>query len=270
VSLLVSRPAPPLVKANPGRGTAAKATLSKDGRPWTDEVDLVAIAAKTLARHDHGVEIGSGWLHHAESGFAIVPQIVAVEPLTDGGVRTVTTIQVNHPTLAPDGVFEYQHATGDGLDEAISSGFSQWAELDFTPLLDALQPQAKSCATMVMTFPERDGRPPRKRRAVLGPPVRMGRQPAAPAGDEDDGHCFCPCCLLTNSFETFSPLIEGDQLYCLRLFAFRDENGVPAADCRVNGEDFEDGAQALREYAKSWRPAGIEYRKQLVVLQSIR
>jgi Family of unknown function (DUF6348) len=249
----------------------ATVTLSKNGQPMTEEVDLVALAATTLARYGHAVERGSGWLHHAESGFAIVPRIVAVEPLPDGGVSTMTTIQVNHPALSRDGVFEYQHATGDGLGQAISSGFAQWAELDFVPLLDALQREAKSCPTMEMAFPERNGRRARKRRAVLGPVVRMGQQPRPDlAGDQDDGHCFCPCCLLTKSFDAFRPFVEGDAFYCLRLFAFRGENGTPGADCRVNGEDFEGGAQALREYAKSWPPAGIEYRKQLVILQTIQ
>ena len=46
--------------------------------------------------------------------------------------------------------------------------------------------------------------------------------------------------------------------------------GVPAADCRVNGEDWEKGMQALREYARTWPAAGYEFRKQYVVLQSIQ
>jgi hypothetical protein len=37
----------------------------------------------------------------------------------------------------------------------------------------------------------------------------------------------------------------------------------------VNGEDWEKGAQALREYAKTWPPAGYEFRKQYVVLQTL-
>jgi hypothetical protein len=270
VAFFGSQSAPPILKANPGTDTAAQVTLSREGRSWTEQVDLVALAASTLTRHEYAVKPKNGWLHHSESGFAITPRIVSVEPLTDGGVRTVSTIQVNHSTLAPDGVFEYQHATGDGLGQAIASGFSQWAELDFVALLEALQPKATSCATMEMEFPERDGRPARKRRAVLGPPARMGQQPATPTGDGDDGHCFCPCCFLTKSFETFLPLLEGDQLYCLRMFAFRDGSGTTGADCRVNGVDFEVGAQALRKYANSWAPAGIEYRKQLVILQSIQ
>ena len=36
------------------------------------------------------------WIEHPTSGFAVTPQLAEVHPL-DGGVRTVTTIQVNHP-----------------------------------------------------------------------------------------------------------------------------------------------------------------------------
>jgi hypothetical protein len=87
--------------------------------------------------------------------------------------------------------------------------------------------------------------------------------------DDPEGHPFCPCCLLTNSFEAFRSLIEDDGFYGLRLFAARGGDDKPMADCRVNGDDWEEGAQALRAYANLWRPAGIEFRKQYVVLQSV-
>jgi hypothetical protein len=61
---------------------------------------------------------------------------------------------------------------------------------------------------------------------------------------------FCACWLLTNSFEAFRDLTESDAFYGLRLLAFRDGDGNPGADCRVNGDDWEKGAQALRAYAK--------------------
>jgi hypothetical protein len=71
------------------------------------------------------------------------------------------------------------------------------------------------------------------------------------------------------SFPAFKDLFEGDGFYGVRLYAARDEAGVPLADCRVNGEDYESGASALREYAKTWPPAGFEFRKQYVVLHSV-
>ena len=87
--------------------------------------------------------------------------------------------------------------------------------------------------------------------------------------DTSEEHPFCPCCLLTKSFEAFRELIEGNGFYGLRLFAARDAEGELQADCRVNGDDWDKGAQALREYARTWPEAGYEFRKQYVVLQSI-
>ena len=63
--------------------------------------------------------------------------------------------------------------------------------------------------------------------------------------------------------------MEGDAFYGLRLYAARDENGEPQADCRINGEDWEPGKEALRDYAGTWTPAGYEFRKQYVVLQTV-
>ena len=75
---------------------------------------------------------------------------------------------------------------------------------------------------------------------------------------------------MTKTFEAFRTFLEGDGFYGLRLFAARDAEGTPQADCRVNGEDWEKGAQRVGEYARSWPAAGYEFRKQYVVLQSVR
>jgi hypothetical protein len=40
------------------------------------------------------------------------------------------------------------------------------------------------------------------------------------------------------------------------------------ADCRVNGEDWSAGAEALRAYVTRWPDRGFEFRKQYVVIQS--
>jgi hypothetical protein len=132
-------------------------------------------------------------------------------------------------------------------------------------LLDALKAEPEHCTTMVMTVPARDGKPERTRRAVLGPCTHFA---ATPPGASDE-HPFCPCCLLTNSFETFEELFEADAFYGLRLLALRNGEGQPAADCRINGDDWEKGAQALRNYVGTWPHGGFEMRKQYVVLQTV-
>jgi hypothetical protein len=75
--------------------------------------------------------------------------------------------------------------------------------------------------------------------------------------------------LLTTSFETFKDLIESSGFYGLRLLPLRDERGSPQADSRVNGADWDEGAEAVRRYVVTWPAAGFEVRQQYVVLQTI-
>lgn len=264
------KPAPPLCHANPGIGVTAKVAFSTGDRRWTEEVNLVSLAAAVFKKQGYSVANEGTWLQHAESGFTILPQLVGVQPLDDGGVRTINTVQTNHPWLSPGGVFEYQHSADNSIADSISKGFDLWVQTDFVPLLDALLPEPKSCTALEMAFPAKAGKPSRARRAVLGPVAHFTQEPPGVADENSpDEYPFCPCCLLTKSFEAFRDLIEGDGFYCLRLFAARDTDAVPEADCRVNGQDWEKGAQALREYASTWPAAGYEFRKQYVVLQSI-
>jgi hypothetical protein len=264
------KPAPVHCPSNPGDGSAGKVAFTNGERRWVQAFDLVSIAASVLKERGYAVTNEKTWLSHGASGFSILPQIVGVQPLEAGGVHTVSTIQVNHPTLTPSGIFEYQHSTGDNVVESLSQGIDQWAQLDFVPLLEALQPEPKICMTMVMDFPAEGDRPARVRRAILGPVAHLTTQPPSTTeANPPEEHPFCACCLLTNTFEAFKSLIQGDGFYGLRLFAARDHDGSPQADCRVNGEDWEAGAEALRQYATKWPFAGYEFRKQYVVLQSI-
>ena len=264
------KPAPPLCKGNPGIGVDAKVAFANGQRTWSEEVNLVSVAVAEFKKQGYSVTNQKTRQEHPDSGFMILPQLVGLEPLNDGGVRTVTTMQVNHATLPPGGVFEYQHSAGNNTAESISKGFDQWLRTDFVPLLEALRPTPGSCMTLVMDFPAREGKPARTRRAILGPVAHFMEKPPAQAKESvPEEHPFCACCLLTKSFEAFREFIEGDGFFCLRLFAARDTDGKPQADCRVNGEDWEQGAQALRNYAQTWPAAGYEFRKQYVVLQSI-
>ena len=127
------------------------------------------------------------------------------------------------------------------------------------------------CMAMEMGFPATDGKPARKRRAVLGPVAHftMEKESTAAKACGGDEHPFCACCFLTNTIETFKPLIESDNVVAIRFFAARDADGSPQSDCRVNGEDFPAGKEALLKYVKSWPGKGMEFRKQYVVVQSV-
>jgi len=273
--------APKPCPANPGISIGGNVAFARAGRTWTEHYDTITLAASVLQERGYAVQREKTWLVHPASGFILLPQLVSLQPLDQGGVQTATTIQVNHAVLTPGGIFEYQHSTGDSTADSIGKGFAQWAEMDLVPLLEALQPEPNSCATLKMSLPETDGKPARVRRSVLGPvahfmekpPVRDPQSAVASGatlqGEACEEHGFCPCCLLTNSFDVFKELIEGDGFYGLRLFAARDSDGAPQADCRVNGVDWENGAEALRHYAQTWPAAGYEFRKQYVVLQTM-
>jgi hypothetical protein len=263
---------PSLLKGNPGVGSRTRLAFANGEKSWTEEVDLLELMAVELEKQDFEVIRHETWLEHPASGFILLPQVVGVQPLERGNVRTASTIQIHHPVLVPGGVFEYQHSAADTAVNSFRNGIDQWSRLDFVSLLESARSTPGTCMTMVLSLPEKDGKPPRTRRGVFGPVAHYRTKPSA-TGDESeskpDEHSFCPCCLLTRSFPAFQSMVEGEDFFALRLFAARDENGQPQADCRVNGEDWEPGAEALREYATTWPAAGYEFRKQYVILQTI-
>lgn len=259
------RVAPPVSAANPGKGQSVRAGFANAERSWEESVDLLDCLERMLkslgqmpARHD-------GWLE-LDGGLVLQPQFVSLQPLEPSGVQTCSTIQVHHEQFPAEGFFEFQHSTGDGLVDSFGKGFKAWADLDLPVILDALRANPRDCTVMQLSIPW-DGVPGGQlhRRAVLGPATHYAKNPApAEAGD----HPFCPCCLLTNSFEAFRPLLESPSFHAVRLFAMRNAAGDAEADCRVNGEDFQPGHDALVRYVASWPDRGVEFRKQFVILQT--
>lgn len=269
--LPAGRIAPTPLAANPGVGHEARIALSDHGRPL--DINMTAITADAMMKFGFPSQRYGTWLEHPDSGLVILPQLLNLQPIDDRGFQTVTTIQVHHPTLFREGLFEYQHSWGADLHEALRQGVEQWVQTDFDTLLEACLPEPQKCTSLKMTFPAEGNAPERTRRAVLGAVAHFMAKPPAEGAAAEGGseeHTFCPCCLLTNSFEPFMDLMKGDGFHGIRLFAARDSDGVPQADCRVNGEDFEPGAIALREYVKKWGGTGYEFRKQYVVLQTIQ
>jgi hypothetical protein len=271
------RSTPKPLSSNPGRGPTGSVAFARGDKVWEERFDLVALLASVLQQHGHATQIGRSQLVLKKSALIVLPQFFELQPLDKGGVRTTTTIQTHHPTLVPDGVFEYQHATGDNAELSLREGFNQWVITDLLALLESLQPKPETCTSLEMKFPEKDGKPAYSRRVILGPVTHTIQHPRTASeqnlpkadGENCEEHEFCPCCLLTNSYDAFRDLIESPGFYGLRLFAMRDEYGNHQADCRVNGNDFEPGAVALRNYVARWPSAGLELRKQYVVVHRV-
>lgn len=233
----------------------------------TSTIDIVSEAAAALAQEGIATQRHGHDLHLEGLGLIVSPRGIDIQEAQNGGIRTSTIVQVSHPELIPDGLYEYQHALGDDVVSSITSGFTQWAQLDLPVLCDIMRDEPEDCSTLEMTFPdEGEGEGEHKRRILLGPTGHMVRPPAP--GEEEDEHPFCPCCLTTNCLEAFAPLLKEKETLGLRLFAARDAEGETSADCRVNGEEFAPGIAALRAYAESWPERGFEFRKQYVVFQT--
>jgi hypothetical protein len=230
-------------------------------------IDFVAVTARVMSERGVASERAGDELRLAE-GLVLAPRVVGLDDAERGGFRSTTIVRVRHPEVFPTAVFEFQHAAGDTVEESLASGVEMWMQLDLPVLADATRDTPESCAVMKLTFPARDGRPARARRVLLGPTARFGAPDHEPATEGE--HCFCPCCLTTHCFDAFKPLIDDDATYALRLYAARDPDGTPMADCRVNGEDYDPGKAALVSYATTWSGHGFEFRKQYVIMQRDR
>lgn len=243
---------------NPGNGHTLRVGFSNSERSWSESVNVVQILAGVLHSVGHEAILESDWLE-LPSGLTLRPQVVDFKPQHPSGAQTTSTIQVGHKGFPAPGFFEYQHSTGSSLEDSFGKGFASWAEYDLPAILDSLRVSPDTCTAIGMTVEEV------QRRVVLGPPMHMARD-ARP--DLEADHPFCPCCFVTKSFEVFRPFLESTSVFAVRLFAMRSADGALDADCRVNGEDFEAGKQALLRYVKTWPDRGFELRKQLVIFQT--
>ena len=240
--------------ANPGIGSHANWTFSGGGRTWKESMDLLATLGRLLIERGRTVRAEGPLVIDLDSQLSLRPLLSSMKPGT-GHVSTSTTIEIKHPTRIPSPVFEYQHAAGANLEESLMSGFRQWYDTDFLALLDAVRDQAGDCMELALD----------ERRVTFGP-LQLGRQLDVPQDDSE--HPPCPCCLFTKTVEAFRPLVSSTGFQAVRLYAARDQHGRPIADCRVNGEDYPEGKKALIEYARTWKPAGVESRKQYVLIQN--
>ena len=73
--------------------------------------------------------------------------------------------------------------------------------------------------------------------------------------------------MFSRTEDAYQSVIASSGFHALRLYAARDPHGRPIADCRLNGEEYPAGKKALIEYVRTWKAAGVESRKQYVLIQ---
>lgn len=205
----------------------------------------------------------------SSTGIELFPEGGQILQSGGGMVATCTTITAYHTTLFPDGLMEFQHAVGKDQMDAISSGFATWQELDWPVLLDACLEEPQHCMSMEMKFPATESQGARTRRVILGPVQLMGPADEVDPSSENGHSNGCACCLFTHTALTFGDQLKDvDNTYAIRLFAMRDQDGNVSSDCRINGQDWEEGAAALRRYASTWPTENYQSRKQYILVQS--
>mgnify|MGYP003592113715 FL=1 len=189
---------------------------------------------------------------------------MACEQASKHRFQTTTVIEVSHPRLFPNPMFEYQHASGTSQHDALGKGFASWASMDLVTLIDACQTTLENCAVLEVSYAQSDDEAVYRRQVLLGPMAHFQQYP--PRALEE--HEFCPCCLFSNSMSAFTELLQSRDFLGVRLYASRDADGNCEADCRVNGHDFPAAVQLLCDYANLWPDAGMEFRKQYVVIRN--
>jgi hypothetical protein len=248
-------------EGNEGVGAEGRITYSDGECSWEESFNLIEILENALQKHNLASERRNGWLV-VNNDLYLRPEFVRFESLEPSGVRTVTSISIAHEKYVPEGLFEYQHASEDDMNSALTAGINNWIEIDLPVILDAVRNSLETCSAMDLDFPE----PARRiRRALLGPVLHLASRDI----EIEEEHSFCPCCLLTNSFEAFRQQLDGEGIYGIRLLVLRDEDGELSADCRVNGIDWELGREHLKKYGETWTGRGFEMRKQYVVIYTM-
>lgn len=241
--------------------------FSNGERTWEERFDVVASLVRVLRARGHEVTVDSDTVHLTGTGVSLQPLLIGgVEPMDDGGVQTLTNIELHHAWLLPAGAFEFQHSAGADIAESLRRGFDQWVQVDLAPVLDALEKEPRLCSSIARTLESDASGAGRVRRAVLGPVWRVGGAGATEASSEHDA--ACPCCFLSQCWSAFEELLDGHDTVAIRLLGLRNQAGEALADCRVNGVDFEPGAAAIREYVARWPDRGQELRKQYVVVHT--
>lgn len=252
----------------PVPATSQTATPQIQSDPLLTEVLAAALSAAGIT-----FERLSSHIQLAEE-LALAVQPVTTNVIGEGRVRTCTRIHAWHPQYFPQGISEYQHALGADEAAAIAEGFAQWVKMDLVVLLDATREVPRDCTVIEMNVAngaetteaaELAGLT-RFRQVILGPVAHLATNPPP---KKKEAHPFCPCCLFTESMDAFHDVLQTDQFLGVRLFASRDQLGVQAADCRVNGEDFPAALPALTAYVEKWPQRGLEFRKQYVVIRTV-
>jgi len=240
-----------------GSGPRGKVELIKNGKPGEEDFNLNILLADILRSKGIKSVLRNDWLILANK-LMLRPEIVEVVSLKTGGFSTLTTLAVAHERLLPNSLFEYQQGVFKQLKATLGAGLAQWVTQDLPVFMEALSGDLKTCMAMDLEVYKN---PLFVRRALLGP-INHRYSQNNPIKEE---HPFCQCCLLSNTYKIFEPLLTQAKTIGLHMAVYRDTKGQVQAECRINGIDWPPGADALKLYGQTWPDRGEELRRQYVL-----
>lgn len=264
-------PNPTPVNLIPDMTNAGEVTIRHAGTSRTEPFDATDTLARVLDRREFLYDRSEQAVRLRESELAMSPRVMGVYVLPDGRCQTVCTVTVLHRRLFPDGLFEYQYATGRLVSGSLATGFAEWVDTDLDVLIEAVTGKVDRCTLLDVIVPATADRPLRLRRAFIGPIEQRGSSAAVNRHKQrqprTEGAVFGPSLCLTDSPATFVGQIEGDGLFGLKFYGVRQSSGTVGADCRVNGNEFDPGKKALAKYVRTWPGREPRAEKQYVVIR---
>ena len=231
-------------------------------KAWAGE-PLVLLLQQVLAQEHQPAELHAG-LVVLPDGIRLQAEFIEAVELGPSHFKTFTRIRATHPQAFPEGLFEFQHAAGASVEASLADGLRTWVRLDLLTLQDALRDEPRHCT--VIDLPASQAPAGARRQVLLGPVGHLVAHPdpLTTPTPFDAGGLFEQCRAV------FDELLRSDRFLGIRLFASRDAHGVAGADCRVNGEPFAPGAQCLQREVQAWPAQGLEFRKQYLVVRTLR
>jgi len=255
---------PSLASENPGVGVKLK--LQKTSGDF-QIINLADILESAFINKGYEVVNEGLCIRIVGTDFIVTPTSVKVAPKGNGW-STTTTIQVDSQLAFQKPIFEFQHESADQPIQSILKGFQNWIDYELSVLLDVIEENPENSAGVAFRWQTAKGAEVRK--VTFGPIIWFRMQPNNSIL-EPTGHLFCRCCMYNDKriSGALAELLRSERVYGIKLFAFRDQDGMTSADCRVNGVAYNPGKSALLEYAKQWAQNGSEYRKQYLSFHTV-
>ncbi len=214
------------------------------------------------------------WIYVKDNGYYLLPLLIDFFYDENKNLKIYATIQIHHKEIFPDGIFEYiypQKETNNAI-QGLFELFQTWVDLDWETLQDVFNFEKSKYMSMRMDLNKEKTR---ARHIFYGPVLsypNFDMEDAKFKGIDIDPYIdeFCPCCLFTNSMEAFDNQIKDTtKNYAIRLFAMKNPNGEVKVDCRINGEEYPQAEEYLKNYAKKWKDCDImKFRKQYVIIRN--